>query len=95
MTSEFMVTPSGLMYPHKKEPEKQEVVFRTPLELEDEELRQKAKDGLLLLWDAMSLSEPGSLFDGKKKYATYRAAYDLLGTMLLGDGGYPVKEQYC
>lgn len=70
-----------------------------PLEIQDEELRRTATEGLSKLWDAMQLSEggrrirlPGGL--GSEAYAAHYQAYCHIGKMLLGEDC-PDREVLC
>ena len=65
-----------------------------PLEIQTEQQRKLAKEGLLLLWDAMELSEwQGITFSGDaERHVVYDYAYKVIGELLLGDE-YPEKER--
>ena len=68
-----------------------------PLEIQDEERREMAKDALSKLWDALDLSRgPGGGLrlpgmPGAEGYAAHEQARCFIGEMLLGDDR-PSKE---
>ena len=69
---------------------------RGPLELQDHDSRELAKEAFSKLWDAMDLSVPcgGLRMKGNpspEAYEAYCQAYQFVGKMLLGDDC-PEKE---
>jgi hypothetical protein len=91
--------PSGLCIPHTEPKPKPTPKPSYPaLEIQDEELREKAKKGLSLLWDAMELSDSRSIFKDSKSsicYDYYKALYDMVGRAILGENDCPEKEVLC
>ena len=77
---------SGLVVPAVK-PEPVEVFQGHPLEIQNEERRERAKVVLEELWDVMCLSSDGGIClpgEAKAKYEAYWQAYHFVGELLLG-----------
>lgn len=55
-----------------------------PLEIQDEQCREEAKDGLIRLWKAMELGRGNSSIGGNSNYEAHWQAYHYLAKMLLG-----------
>ncbi len=88
---------SGLVVPRQK-PEKPKRRYG-PLEIQDEELRRTAAEGLSKLWDAMNLSRGGGGLrlpgmPGAEAHESYYQLYRYVGEMLLGKDC-PEKEVLC
>ena len=90
---EIKKLPSGLVVPVEKEERKKRY---PPLQIDDEERREKAKEALLLLWDAMNLTSGGSaVLSSRNTHEAYYRLYRYVGEMLLGEEDCPEKEQWC
>ena len=74
---EMQSRPSGLVVP-KPPPEPPP---RSPVEIQDPEARETARDGLNLLWDAMDLSSG----DDGWLYHQHLSLWQFVGEELLGD----------
>ena len=89
MTIKFEQQESGLLIPEKElVPPKRK--YRT-LEIQDEERRKLAIEGLSLLWDAMNLTGWSPLRE--PIYSIYYQVYRFVGKMLLGEDC-PEKEVF-
>lgn len=91
MSSGFEKRQSGLVVP-KEQPKRK----YGPTEIQDEQLRELAKDAMSQLWDAMELSWPscGIHMPGSRiSHELHYQAYRYIGQMILGKD-YPEKEQW-
>ena len=87
---EFRERKSGIVVPKEKpDPTKRQ---RGRLEIQEEERREKAKEAMSQLWDAMDLSS--RQFIRVEVYELYEQLYWFIGKVLLGDD-VPEKEQPC
>ncbi len=79
---------SGLVIPKQITDEQERPrKYRPPLQIQSDGSRAKAREALLLLWDAMGISSGGRgiLGDSAAVHDAHYQAYRFIGEMILGD----------